>query len=163
MRRGGPTALACFHEKAWGCQGHRGGGVGVGVGLGEGVPWTSAYGAYQHSIPYGGVLLFVYGLGASLPVLVFGATAAKLASRLAVDGLELSLDRVKWPRFNETGQVQDSVHPRPRAALWPWAPGRLVGASIFAQPGGMGDTCTSGLVGRTLLGYNVRRLEVQQG
>lgn len=53
-----------------------------------------SYAAYQHSLPYGGVLLFVYGLGASLPVLVFGATAAKLASRLAVNGLRLWVDRV---------------------------------------------------------------------
>jgi len=27
-----------------------------------------------------------------------------------------------WPRFDETDRVQGPSHPRPTAALWPWAP-----------------------------------------
>ena len=33
---------------------------------------------------------------------------------------------LKGPKFNETDRVQGTRHPKPRAALWPWAPGPSV-------------------------------------
>ena len=44
-----------------------------------------SFAAYKQSIAYGGALLFAYGLGVGLPILVLGAAAGNLALRL--DGL----------------------------------------------------------------------------
>ncbi len=52
-----------------------------------------SYAAYRGSLPYGGLLLFVYGLGASVPVLLLGVTTAKLATRLDRSGLRVAVDR----------------------------------------------------------------------
>ena len=38
-----------------------------------------AYAAYQGSLPYGGILLFFYGLGAATPVLLAGTATGTLA------------------------------------------------------------------------------------
>ena len=52
-----------------------------------------SYAAYRGSLPYGGVLLFVYGIGLSVPVLLLGVSAAKLAARLDRSGLRVWVDR----------------------------------------------------------------------
>ncbi len=44
-----------------------------------------SYAAFKQSVAYGGALLFAYGLGVGLPILVLGAAAGNLARRL--DGL----------------------------------------------------------------------------
>lgn len=41
-----------------------------------------SYAAYEGSVPYGAVLLFLFGLGAGVPILVIGTTAGGLAARL---------------------------------------------------------------------------------
>lgn len=53
-----------------------------------------SYAAYDGSLLYGGLLLFVYGVGAGLPVLVLGLAAARLAARLDRCGVRLWVDRV---------------------------------------------------------------------
>lgn len=52
-----------------------------------------SYAAYEGSIVYGALLLFVYGLGAGLPVLALGFTAGRLAQRLDRGGLRLWVNR----------------------------------------------------------------------
>ncbi len=52
-----------------------------------------SYAATQHNLAYGGVLVFVYGVGAGLPVLVFGAATAELVSRMTEAGLRPWIDR----------------------------------------------------------------------
>jgi cytochrome c-type biogenesis protein len=52
-----------------------------------------SFAAYRGSVAYGGVLLFVYGIGASVPVLLLGATTAKIAVRLDRSGLRACVDR----------------------------------------------------------------------
>lgn len=52
-----------------------------------------SYAAYQGSVPYGGLLLFVYGFGAGLPVLLIGSAAGGLATRLDAAGLRPWVDR----------------------------------------------------------------------
>jgi len=52
-----------------------------------------SYAAYRGSLPYGGLLLFVYGIGMSVPVLLLGVSAAKLAARLDRSGLRRWVDR----------------------------------------------------------------------
>lgn len=46
-----------------------------------------SYAAYEGSVSYGGVLLFVFGLGVGIPILLIGTAASGLASRL---------DRAGW-------------------------------------------------------------------
>lgn len=52
-----------------------------------------SYAAYEGSITYGGVLLFVYGVGAGLPILLFGHAAGRLAARLDRSGWRVWVDR----------------------------------------------------------------------
>lgn len=52
-----------------------------------------SYAAYQGSIVYGGLLLFVYGLGLSLPILLLGFSSTRLAARLQRSGLRVAIDR----------------------------------------------------------------------
>jgi cytochrome c-type biogenesis protein len=52
-----------------------------------------AYVAYNGRPGYGGLLLFVYGLGIAVPVVLLGATAARLAARLDRNGMRLWVDR----------------------------------------------------------------------
>lgn len=49
--------------------------------------------AWQGNIAFGAALLFVYGLGAGLPILILGASAARLATRLDRSGLRPWVDR----------------------------------------------------------------------
>lgn len=51
------------------------------------------YAAYQGSLAYGGALLFVYGIGLSLPIVALGFTSTRLAARLQRSGLRVVLDR----------------------------------------------------------------------
>lgn len=53
-----------------------------------------SYAAHDGSIVYGGLLLFVYGVGAGLPVLILGVAAARLAARLDRAGVRIWVDRV---------------------------------------------------------------------
>jgi cytochrome c biogenesis protein CcdA len=53
-----------------------------------------SYAAYEGSVPYGGMLLFLYGIGAALPVLVVATTAGGLAARLDGNGWRPWVDRV---------------------------------------------------------------------
>lgn len=41
-----------------------------------------SYAAYKGSVPYGGMLLFLYGIGTGVPVLIVATTAGSLAARL---------------------------------------------------------------------------------
>jgi cytochrome c biogenesis protein CcdA len=52
-----------------------------------------AYVAYNGRPGYGGSLLFVYGLGIAVPVVLLGATAARLAARLDRNGMRVWVDR----------------------------------------------------------------------
>lgn len=53
-----------------------------------------SYAAYQGSVPYGAVLLFLFGVGAGLPVLLIGTAAGGLATRLDGAGLRPWVDRL---------------------------------------------------------------------
>lgn len=52
-----------------------------------------SYVAFTGSPAYGGALLFVYGIGIAIPVVVLGASAAKLAARLEKNGGRVWVDR----------------------------------------------------------------------
>ena len=52
-----------------------------------------SYAAYEGSILYGAVLLFLYGIGVGLPVLALGFTAARIAQRLDRGGLRAWVNR----------------------------------------------------------------------
>ncbi len=52
-----------------------------------------SYAAYKGSAAYGGVLLFLYGMGAGLPVLIVAMTAGGLAARLDGHGWRPWVDR----------------------------------------------------------------------
>lgn len=52
-----------------------------------------SYVAFNGSPAYGGALLFVYGIGIAIPVVVLGASAAKLAARLEKSGGRIWVDR----------------------------------------------------------------------
>jgi cytochrome c biogenesis protein CcdA len=52
-----------------------------------------AYAAYKGNVAYDGLLLFLYGLGAGLPVLLIGTTAGRVAARLDANGHRLVVDR----------------------------------------------------------------------
>ena len=51
-----------------------------------------SYAAYRGSVPYGGALLFLYGIGAGLPVLIVATTAGGLAARLDASGWRRWID-----------------------------------------------------------------------
>lgn len=53
-----------------------------------------SFAAYQQSVAYGGALLFAYGLGVGLPILVLGTAAGSLARRL---------DRLGWRAWVDRG------------------------------------------------------------
>jgi len=53
-----------------------------------------SYVAFDGDPGYGGALLFVYGIGIAIPVVVLGASAAKLAARLEKNGGRIWIDRV---------------------------------------------------------------------
>lgn len=53
-----------------------------------------SFAAYKQSIAYGGTLLFAYGLGVGLPMLVLGTAAGTLARRL---------DRLGWRAWVDRG------------------------------------------------------------
>ncbi len=49
--------------------------------------------AYRGNVPFGALLLFLYGLGAGLPVLPVGVLASGLSGRLARRGWKVAIDR----------------------------------------------------------------------
>ncbi len=53
-----------------------------------------SFAAYRQSVAYGGALLFAYGLGVGLPMLVLGTVATRLAQRLDRLGWRAWVDRV---------------------------------------------------------------------
>jgi cytochrome c-type biogenesis protein len=53
-----------------------------------------SFAAYKQSAAYGGTLLFAYGLGVGLPMLVLGTAASSLARRLDRLGWRVWVDRV---------------------------------------------------------------------
>lgn len=53
-----------------------------------------SYAAFRGSIVYGGLVLFMYGVGLSLPILVLGFSTTRLAARLDRSGLRVVIDRV---------------------------------------------------------------------
>ncbi len=53
-----------------------------------------SFAAYKQSLVYGAALLFAYGIGVGLPMLVLGAAAGSLASRLDRLGWRSWVDRV---------------------------------------------------------------------
>ena len=52
-----------------------------------------SYAAFSGNPAYGGTLLFLYGIGMAIPVLVLGASAAKLAAGLERNGRRIWVDR----------------------------------------------------------------------
>ena len=52
-----------------------------------------SYAAYQGSVSYGAILLFLFGVGAGLPVFAIGTAAGGLATRLDAIGLRPWVDR----------------------------------------------------------------------
>lgn len=52
-----------------------------------------SYAAFSGNPAYGGALLFLYGIGISIPVVVLGASAAKLAAGLERNGRRIWVDR----------------------------------------------------------------------
>jgi hypothetical protein len=59
----------------------------------EGPDKQSRRSAPEAPTAYGGTLLFVYGIGIAIPVVVLGASAAKLAARLEKNGGRVWVDR----------------------------------------------------------------------
>lgn len=53
-----------------------------------------SFAAYKQSVAYGGVLLFAYGLGVGLPMIVLGTAASSLAQRLDRLGWRVWVDRI---------------------------------------------------------------------
>lgn len=53
-----------------------------------------SFAAYKQSVAYGAALLFAYGIGVGLPLLVLGTAATSLARRLDSLGWRLWVDRV---------------------------------------------------------------------
>jgi cytochrome c biogenesis protein CcdA len=53
-----------------------------------------SYAAYEGSVPYGSVLLFLYGFGAGVPLLLVGTTVGGLGARLDALGWRKRLDRL---------------------------------------------------------------------
>jgi cytochrome c biogenesis protein CcdA len=53
-----------------------------------------SFAAYKQNTIYGAVLLFVYGLGAGIPVLFAGATIGRAAQRLECGGLGAWVNRL---------------------------------------------------------------------
>ncbi len=52
-----------------------------------------SYAAFKGSVPYGGALLFLYGIGAGIPVLIVAAATGGLAARLDGSGWRPWVDR----------------------------------------------------------------------
>jgi len=52
-----------------------------------------SYAAYQGSVPFGATLLFLYGIGAGIPMIAVGTVAGGLASRLAASRWQPWVDR----------------------------------------------------------------------
>ena len=52
-----------------------------------------SYAAFSGNPTYGGTLLFLYGIGIAIPVVVLGASAAKLAAGLEKNGRRIWVDR----------------------------------------------------------------------
>lgn len=52
-----------------------------------------SYAAFSGNPTYGGTLLFLYGIGIAIPVVVLGASAAKLAAGLERNGRRVLVDR----------------------------------------------------------------------
>lgn len=52
-----------------------------------------SYAAYQGSVSYGAILLFLFGLGAGLPAFLIGTAAGGLSTRLDTAGLRPWVDR----------------------------------------------------------------------
>ncbi len=52
-----------------------------------------SYAAFKGSVAYGAVLLFLYGIGAGVPVLLFGTAAGRIAARLDASGRRVVVDR----------------------------------------------------------------------
>lgn len=52
-----------------------------------------SYAAYEGSVPYGAILLFAFGLGAGVPILLIGMTAGRLAAWLGSGKWRLWVDR----------------------------------------------------------------------
>lgn len=52
-----------------------------------------SYVAFNGSPAYGGMLLFLYGIGIAIPVVALGASAAKLAAGLEKNGRRIWIDR----------------------------------------------------------------------
>ncbi len=53
-----------------------------------------SFAALKGSVFYGGLLLFTFGIGAGLPVLLVGTAAGRLARRFDLAGARLWVDRV---------------------------------------------------------------------
>ena len=53
-----------------------------------------SYAAYKASIVYGAILLFLYGLGSGVPVVLVGTTAGKITTRLERAGYGLWTERI---------------------------------------------------------------------
>jgi cytochrome c-type biogenesis protein len=53
-----------------------------------------SFAAYKQSVAYGGTLLFAYGLGVGLPMLILGTAASSLAQRLDRLGWRAWVDRI---------------------------------------------------------------------
>ena len=53
-----------------------------------------SYAAYEGSVGFGGLLLFVYGVGAGIPVLLVASAAGTVAARLDAAGWRTRLDRI---------------------------------------------------------------------
>lgn len=51
-----------------------------------------SFAAYKQSFVYGGLLLFIYGLGSALPLMVVGTAAGGVLARLDRSGLRRSID-----------------------------------------------------------------------
>ena len=52
-----------------------------------------SYAAYHGNIPFGALLLFLYGIGAGIPIIAVGTATGGLASRLTESRWQLWVDR----------------------------------------------------------------------
>ena len=62
-----------------------------------------SYAAFNGSVAYGGTLLFLYGIGAGVPVLIVATTASGLAARLDRQGWRPWIDRATGAALLGTG------------------------------------------------------------
>ena len=72
-----------------------------------------SYAAYERRVPYGALLLSLYGFGTGLPVLLVGTAAGRLAQKLERKGYRLWVDRATGVLLLGSGSTWCGPHELP--------------------------------------------------